>query len=139
VSPLPKGNVSAFYYLSLVGFFSLIVGTVVMLRRPPDRSSLHFYSVCVLFFLVYSISYTGKLTTPDWVLFWADYLARLFLPVVFLHFCLTFPERRLRAQRLWMVPALYMPALVLASPSISRSSSPWRSRSWWTRIVAPGA
>jgi len=114
ISPLPKGNISAFYYLSLVGFFSLIVGTVVMLRRPADRSSLHFYSVCVLFFLVYSISYTGKLTTPDWVLFWADYLARLFLPVVFLHFCLTFPERRLRAQRLWMVPALYMPALVLA-------------------------
>jgi len=113
VRPLPQGNVSAFYYLSLVGFFSLIVGTVVMLRRPADRSSLHFYGVCVLFFLVYSTSYTGKLTTPDWTLFWADYLARLFLPVVFLHFCLTFPERR-RAQRLWLVPALYMPALVLA-------------------------
>ncbi|MEE8218239.1 MAG: ATP-binding protein, partial [Vicinamibacteria bacterium] len=113
VRPLPQGNVSAFYYLSLVGFFSLIVGTVVMLRRPADRSSLHFYGVCVLFFLVYSTSYTGKLTTPDWTLFWADYLARLFLPVVFLHFCLTFPERR-RAKRLWLVPALYMPALVLA-------------------------
>ncbi len=113
VRPLPQGNVSAFYYLSLVGFFSLIVGTVVMLRRPADRSSLHFYGVCVLFFLVYSTSYTGKLTTPDWTLFWADYLARLFLPVVFLHFCLTFPERR-RASRLWLVPALYMPALVLA-------------------------
>ncbi len=38
----------------------------------------------------------------------------LFLPVVFLHFCLTFPERRLRAQRTWLVPALYMPALVIA-------------------------
>ena len=114
VRPLPQGNVSAFYYLSLVGFFSLVVGTVVMLRRPADRSSLHFYSICVLFFLVYSTSYTGKLNTPDWLLFWADYLARLFLPVVFLHFCLTFPERRLRAQRLWLVPALYMPALVLA-------------------------
>jgi two-component system NtrC family sensor kinase len=114
VQPLPQGNVSAFYYLSLVGFFSLIVGTVVMLRRPADRASLHFYGICVLFFLAYSTSYTGKLTLPDWALFWADYLARLFLPVVFLHFCLTFPERRLRAQRLWLVPALYMPALVLA-------------------------
>jgi PAS domain S-box-containing protein len=114
VTPLPQGNVSAFYYLSLVGFFSLVVGTVVMLRRPADRGSLHFYGICVLFFLVYSTSYTGKLTLPDWGLFWADYLARLFLPVLFLHFCLTFPERRLRAQRLWLVPALYMPALVLA-------------------------
>lgn len=118
VEPLPQGNVSAFYYLSLVGFFSLIVGTVVMLRRPADRSSMHFYGVCVLFFLVYSTSYTGKLTGADWALFWADYLARLFLPVVFLHFCLTFPERRLRAQRLWLVPALYMPALVLAGAAI---------------------
>jgi PAS domain S-box-containing protein len=118
VRPLPQGNVSAFYYLSLVGFFCLVVGTVVMLRRPVDRGSLHFYGICVLFFLVYSTSYTGKLTLPDWALFWGDYLARLFLPVVFLHFCLTFPERRLRAQRLWLVPALYMPALVLAGAAV---------------------
>jgi len=114
VQPLPKGDVSGFYYLSLVGFFSLVVGTVVMLRRPADRSTLHFYAICVLFFLAYSISYTGKLNVFDWGLFWVDAMARLFLPVVFLHFCLTFPERRLRAQRLWLVPALYMPALVLA-------------------------
>jgi len=114
VRPLPKGNVSAFYYLSLVGFFSLVVGTVVMLRRPPDRASLHFYGICVLFFLAYSISHTGRLDTADWSLLWIDLLARLFLPVVFLHFCLTFPERRLNAQQLWLVPALYMPALVLA-------------------------
>jgi PAS domain S-box-containing protein len=114
VEPLPKGDVSGFYYLSLVGFFSLVVGTVVMLRRPAERSTLHFYAICVLFFLAYSISYTGKLDLVDWGLFWVDSMARLFLPVVFLHFCLTFPERRLRAQRLWLVPALYMPALVLA-------------------------
>ena len=47
----PRGNVSAFYYLSLAGFFSLVVGTVVLLRRPADRTSLHFYAVCALFFL----------------------------------------------------------------------------------------
>ncbi len=114
VLPLPRGNVSAFFYLSLAGFFSLVVGTVVLLRRPADRTSLHFYAVCALFFLRYSTSYTGKLDTADWAFFWADSLAGLFLPVVFLHFCLTFPERRPRAQRTWLVPALYMPALVLA-------------------------
>jgi two-component system NtrC family sensor kinase len=111
--PLPRGDVSAFYYLSLAGFFCLVVGTVVLLRRPLDRASLHFYAVCVLFFFLYSTSYTGKLSALDWVLFWADSLAALFLPVVFLHFCLTFPERRLRTQRMWVVPALYMPALVV--------------------------
>ena len=113
VQPLRQGNASAFYYLSLAGFFSLVVGTVVMLRRPADRTSLHFYAVCVLFFLMYSISYTGKLDAGDWTLFWADHLAALFLPVVYLHFCLTFPERRLHARGLWVVPALYMPALVV--------------------------
>jgi hypothetical protein len=114
VQPLPRGDVSAFYYLSLAGFFSLVVGTVVLLRRPADRTSLHFYAVCVLFFLVYAVSYTGKLNLADRVLFWTDSLGVLFLPVVFLHFCLTFPEQRLRAQRGWVVPALYMPALVIA-------------------------
>ena len=92
--PLPQGNVSLFYYLSLVGFFSLAVGTIVMLRRPADRAALHFYAICLLFFLMYSTSYTGRLEPLDWTLFWTDHLAILFLPVVFLHFCLSFPERR---------------------------------------------
>ena len=60
MQPLSQGNVSLFYYLSLVGFFSLLVGTIVMLRRPPDRAALHFYAICLLFFLMYSTSYTGQ-------------------------------------------------------------------------------
>ena len=99
MQPLPKGNASGFYYLSLAGFFSLVVGTVVMLRRPADRTSLHFYAICLLFFLMYSMSYTGRLDLVDWAFVWADHVATLFLPVVFLHFCLTFPEQRLRDQR----------------------------------------
>ncbi len=92
VRPLAQGNVALFCYLSLVGFFSLAVGTIVMLRRPAERATLHFYAICVLFFLVYSTSYTGSLDAGDWVLFWTDHLAVLFLPVVFLHFCMSFPE-----------------------------------------------
>ena len=86
---------------------------VVLLRRPADRAALHFYAVCALFFLVYSTSYTGSLTRFDWLLFWIDSLAVLFLPAVFLHFCLAFPERRPRTPRAWLVPALYLPALVV--------------------------
>ena len=119
VRPLSQGNVRLFYYLSLVGFFSLVVGTIVMLRRPPDRAALHFYAICLLFFLMYSISYTGKLNFADWTLFWADYLAILFLPVVFLHFCLSFPERRIRATRSWLIPAAYMPPLFLAGAAVT--------------------
>jgi two-component system NtrC family sensor kinase len=119
VKPLSKGNVTLFYYLSLVGFFSLLVGTIVMLRRPPDRAALHFYAICLLFFLMYSTSYTGKLNFADWTLLWADHLAILFLPVAFLHFCLSFPERRLSRARAWMIPAAYMPALGLAGAAVA--------------------
>jgi two-component system, NtrC family, sensor kinase len=119
VRPLAQGNVALFCYLSLVGFFSLAVGTIVMLRRPAERATLHFYAICVLFFLVYSTSYTGRLDAGDWVLFWADHLAVLFLPVVFLHFCLSFPERRLPGLRLWLIPAIYMPALALAGAALT--------------------
>jgi PAS domain S-box-containing protein len=119
VKPLSQGNVSLFYYLSLVGFFSLVVGTIVMLRRPPDRAALHFYAICLLFFLMYSTSYTGKLNLADWTLLWTDNLAILFLPVVFLHFCLSFPERRLATRRGWLIPAAYMPALFLAGAAVA--------------------
>ncbi|MGE0455514.1 MAG: ATP-binding protein [Vicinamibacteria bacterium] len=119
VTPLSQGNVTLFYYLSLVGFFSLAVGTVVMLKRPPDRAALHFYAICLLFFLMYSTSYTGRLNLADWTLLWADHLAILFLPVVFLHFCLSFPERKLPTARSWVIPAAYMPALALAGAGVA--------------------
>jgi len=119
VAPLSQGNLTLFYYLSLLGFLSLIVGTVVMLKRPPDRAALHFYAICLLFFLVYSTSYTGKLNLADWTLLWTDHLAILFLPVVFLHFCLSFPERRLENTRAWLIPVAYLPALALAGAAVA--------------------
>ena len=136
VQPLARGNVSAFYYLSLAGFFCLVVGSVVLLRRPPDRPALHFYAVCALFFLVYSISYTGSLTRFDWVLFWVDSLAVLFLPAVFLHFCLAFPERRPRAARAWREQRTRRPRPASTSSSrkgcrsSSRSPGPTGRSSW---------
>jgi two-component system, NtrC family, sensor kinase len=134
VQPLSKGNVSLFYYLSLVGFFSLVVGTIVMVRRPPDRAALHFYAICLLFFLMYSTSYTGKLNLADWTLLWTDHMAILFLPVVFLHFCLSFPERRLASSRSWLIPAAYMPGLVLAGAAVASqvlfATTPSRDLLW---------
>ena len=116
---MPRGNVNLFYYLSLVGFFSLAVGTIVMVRRPTDRNTLHFYAICLLFFLLYSTSFTGRLNLLDWTFFWTDHLAILFLPVVFLHFCLSFPERRFPQARLVLVPLAYMPAFVLAGAAVA--------------------
>ena len=110
----PRTHAGLFYFRSLVGFFCLIVGTTVMLRRPLAGPALHFYSICVLFFLVYSTSYTGKLDILDWVLFSSGHLAVLLLPVVFLHFCLSFPEQRFPVWRKWALFASYLFALSLA-------------------------
>jgi PAS domain S-box-containing protein len=139
VRPLSQGNITLFFYLSLVGFFSLVVGTIVMLRRPPDRAALHFYAICLLFFLMYSTSYTGKLNLADWTLLVTDYLGILLLPVVFLHFCLSFPERRLPTSRGWLIPAAYLPALFLlgaaaASQVLFVTTS--RSRVLWAVTAA---
>ena len=46
LQPLPQGNASAFYYLSLAGFFSLVVGSVVMLRRRLAQSRCCRISIC---------------------------------------------------------------------------------------------
>jgi two-component system NtrC family sensor kinase len=139
VRPLPQGNVTLFFYLSLVGFFSLAVGTIVMLKRGADRGALHFYAICLLFFLTYSTSHTGRLDTLDWILLWTDHLAVLFLPVVFLHFCLTFPERRLTEHRAWLLPAAYMPAFALlgaaATAHLLFTASP-EGHALWSIAVA---
>jgi PAS domain S-box-containing protein len=110
----PHTRASLFYYRSLVGFFCLIVGTIVLWRRPIEPAALHLYTICLLFFLVYSTSYTGKLDTADWLLFWSDHLAILFLPVVFLHFCLSFPEPRFPGFRRWVILGTYLLASSLA-------------------------
>jgi PAS domain S-box-containing protein len=143
VEPIRQGNVMLFYYLSLVGFFSLIIGTSVMLRRPANRGVLHFYAICVLFFLRYSMSYTGRFDTADWVFFWADTLATLFVPAVFLHFCLSFPERRLARARPWIVPLAYLPAFALAGAGLASQllfvAMPARSVLWQTAQVIDAA
>jgi PAS domain S-box-containing protein len=110
-------RLSLYYYLAAVGFLSLVVGAIVLWRKPKDRLAIHLFSVCALFYLAYTLSFTGKLDTLDWFFLWMDHLATLFLPVVFVHFCLVFPERRAPSRRARVVPALYaLPvAVVLAS------------------------
>jgi len=39
-----------------------------MLRRPTARAALHFYAICVLFFLCFAVSYSGELSALDWTL-----------------------------------------------------------------------
>ena len=81
-------------YLEIVGIFYLAVGAFVLIKRVRAAHVLHFYFVCLISFVLFAFSYTGKLNVFDWTIFWLDTGAGVFLPPLFLHFCLEFPFRR---------------------------------------------
>ncbi|MDH4066451.1 MAG: PAS domain S-box protein, partial [Acidobacteriota bacterium] len=117
LAPLPEGAGLLYYLLAAVGIFTLLVGASVRARRPGDQATLHFFWLCVAFFGVLAFSFSGRLDRVDWTFYWADVVALLLLPPLFLHFALVFPERphhegypALLAR--WL-PAMYLPAAVL--------------------------
>ena len=81
-------------YLEIIGLYSFVVGAFVLIKRFRAPHALHFYFVCLISFVLFAYSYTGKLDTFDWTVFWIDTGASVFLPPLFLHFCLEFPFRR---------------------------------------------
>ena len=76
--------------------------------------STHFYIFCLVSFIFYSLHFTGKLNTFDWTVLWANEVAWLLQPAFFLHFVLTFPERRAFVSKHgWSIPLLYVPGAIL--------------------------
>jgi PAS domain S-box-containing protein len=121
LEPAPQGS-SMYYLLAAVGFFTLLVGASVRLRRPRDQATLHFFWLCVAFFGAFSFSFNGPFDRLDWVFYWGDAVAIVLLPPLLLHFTLEFPERPL-AQRpsaaaTALVPLMYLPALGLIAARI---------------------
>src|SRR5688572_17459378 len=113
-----------YYSIALVGILTIAVGASVRLRRPTDLATLHFFWVTVAFFGVLAFTASGRYDRLDYFFDWADVVARLILPPLFLHFSLVFPER----PRAWVrtrigrasLPLLYLPALVLG---VSRAAA----------------
>jgi PAS domain S-box-containing protein len=117
LAPLPDGAGILYYLLAAVGVFTLLVGAAVRARRPSDQATLHFFWLSVAFFGVLAFSFSGRLDKVDWFFYWADVVALLVLPPLFLHFALVFPERPHHAGfathlSRWL-PAIYLPAGVL--------------------------
>ncbi|MEJ2007331.1 MAG: PAS domain S-box protein, partial [Acidobacteriota bacterium] len=101
-------------YLEVVGLLYLIIGAFVFLRRWSAAKSLHFYLFCLVSFVVYCFSYTGKLNLFDSSIYWLNVVALLLQPAIFLHFCLTFPEKpEFVRRRPHILPVLYAPAAFL--------------------------
>jgi two-component system NtrC family sensor kinase len=125
LAPIPTGAGRLYYVLASVGIFTLLVGTAVRARRPFDQATLHFFWLAVAFFGVFTFSFSGRFDRVDWFFYWADEVARLMLPPLFLHFALVFPERPAdrggrgyTAMLARWLPAIYLPAAVLASTHV---------------------
>ncbi len=101
-------------WLRLIALIYLGIGLYVLLRRWTAVGSTHFYIFCLVSFVFYALHYTGKFNAFDWIVLWANEVAWLLQPALFLHFTLTFPERReIVNKHRWSIPLLYLPGAVL--------------------------
>ncbi len=101
-------------WLRLIALIYLSIGLYVLLRRWTAPGSFHFYIFCLASFILYAFHYTGKFNGFDWTIYWGNIAANLLQPALFLHFVLTFPEkRRIVREHRWIIPAIYLPGLVL--------------------------
>jgi two-component system, NtrC family, sensor kinase len=114
ITPLNQGFVRQRLLLEIIGIYYFLVGGFVLIKRFRAPHVVHFYYVCLISFVLFAFSYTGKLNTFDWSIFWFDTAASVFLPPLFLHFCLEFPFRKSllhKSRRLLLF--LYAPGAVL--------------------------
>ena len=104
----------AVYYQYIVGVSYLLIGIFVFVRRGEAVKSRHFYILCLASFVASCFHYTGKLNNFDKIIYWGNLGAGLLAPTIFLHFCLSFPDRRewLRGRRVLL---LYVPAALILS------------------------
>jgi two-component system NtrC family sensor kinase len=120
LAPLEK---SLNYWLRFIALIYLGIGIYVLMRRWTAPGSMHFYVFCLVSFIFYAFKYTGKFNQFDWTIYWANVVAGLLQPALFLHFALTFPEPRnfIRKHR-WTIPSLYVPGLLLLSLHVAAIS-----------------
>jgi len=113
----PQTNSNSFrLYLDFVGLLYLFIGAFILLRRWTAPKSLHFYFFCLTSFVLFTFSYTGKLNTFDWSVYWLNVAAWLLQPAIFLHFCLSFPERPAWLRdRSYAIPLIYAPGTLLGA------------------------
>lgn len=105
--------------LRLIALIYLGIGIYVLFRRWTAPKSTHFYTFCLVSFVLYSFHYTGKLNTFDWIIYWSNIAAWMLQPALFLHFALTFPEkRRFVAKHPWSAWLVYLPGAVLLGVQI---------------------
>jgi two-component system NtrC family sensor kinase len=107
-------------WLRLIALIYLGIGLYVLLRRWTAPGSTHFYIFCLVSFIAYSFKYTGKLNDFDWTIYWGNIAAGVLQPALFLHFVLTFPEKReLVRKHPWLLALVYVPGGLLLTAHIT--------------------
>jgi two-component system NtrC family sensor kinase len=119
-------------FLRLVGLVYLLIGLFIFVRRWNAPRAVHFYLFCLVSFILYSFHYSGKLSTFDTEVYWANVVALLLEPALLLHFAMVFPYHRrspLRAGLIYTVPA----ALLALHASVAAGLfgfTPWLGSRW---------
>jgi len=111
VGEVPVNRARLYQYL--VGAAYLMIGLFVYFRRGSAHKAQHFYILCLASFVFFCFHYTGRLDNFDKIIYFGNVAAGLLAPAVFLHFCLTFPERRKWLYKHLGVSVVYLPALLL--------------------------
>jgi hypothetical protein len=93
---------------TLLAFLHLGIGIFVLLRGDRSPRTFHFYLICLAAFVLWLFSYTTRLSPLDWWVYGLASLAFLFLPALFLHFCMSFPDAIAAGKRWNFLP--YIPA-----------------------------
>ena len=107
-------------WLRLIALIYLGIGVYVLLRRWTATGSTHFYIFCLVSFIAYSFKYTGKLNEFDWTIYWSNVVAWVLQPALFLHFVLTFPERRNMVRKHpWILALIYLPGTLLLATRLT--------------------
>ena len=107
-------------WLRLIALIYLCIGVYVLLRRWTAPGSTHFYIFCLVSFVFYAFKYTGKLNGFDWIVYWGNVVAWLLQPALFLHFVLSFPQKReFLRKHSWLAALIYVPGFLLLALHIS--------------------
>jgi len=126
----------ALYFQYLVGAAWLAIGLFVLFRRTRAPKAVHFYLLCLAAFVLFTFHYSGKLNSFDKAMYFGNVAAGLFAPVLFLHFCLSFPEPRrwlrgrLRPLLLYVPSVLLLAAYLGAASGRLRVALPLNELSW---------
>ena len=96
ISVIPKGLKRSFSesgFLCLLGLCYILIGTLVFLMKPHQRTSWIFYIFSITVGLFFTYLYTAGEMTPFW-LETVNTLNYTLIPAVFIHLAFSFPEER---------------------------------------------